>query len=61
MGFMLIDAGPGAHAIDMRFETPLDNRIGQVLLVISMLTAGGLVVRDRKLQIQYPRADGLQS
>jgi hypothetical protein len=61
MGFMLIDAGPGAHAIDMRFETPLDNRIGQVLLVISMLTAGGLVVRNRKLQIQHPRADGLQS
>jgi hypothetical protein len=43
MGFMLIDAGPGVHTIDMRFETPLDNRIGQVLLVISLLIAGGLV------------------
>jgi hypothetical protein len=32
----------------MRFETPLDNRIGQVLTMISLLTVAGLVVRDRK-------------
>jgi hypothetical protein len=43
MGFMLIDVTPGVHAIDMRFETPLENRIGQVVLVISLLLAGGLV------------------
>jgi hypothetical protein len=50
MGFMLIDVAPGVHTIDMRFETPLENRIGQILLVVSLLTAGGLVVRDIKLR-----------
>jgi hypothetical protein len=48
MGFMLMDVDPGTHVIDMRFETPLENRVGQVLLVISLLTAGGLVVYNYK-------------
>jgi hypothetical protein len=47
MQFMLIDVAPGLHNIDMRFETPLENRIGQVLLLISVLTVGGLVIYDR--------------
>jgi uncharacterized membrane protein YfhO len=60
MGFMLIDVDPGLHTIDMRFETPLENRIGQVLLVISLLTAGGLVVWDWKLR-RAPKAPVQQS
>jgi uncharacterized membrane protein YfhO len=47
MQFMLIDVAPGVHTVDMRFETPFENRIGQVLLLISLLTVGGLVVHDR--------------
>ena len=31
MGFMLIDVPPGDHMIQMRFETPMENRIGQWL------------------------------
>lgn len=37
MGFMLIDAPPGVHDIQMRFETPLENRFGQVLFVITLV------------------------
>jgi hypothetical protein len=39
MDFMLIDVPAGANSIRMRFETPLENRLGQVLFV---LTAIGL-------------------
>ncbi len=49
MGFMLIDVPPGAHTIVMRFETPLETYVGQLLLVVSLLTVGGLVVRETKL------------
>jgi hypothetical protein len=45
MGFMLIDAPEGEHRIRMRFETPLENRAGQVLFVLTGLVIGGLVIR----------------
>jgi len=44
MGFMLIDAPAGQSAIDMRFETPLQNRIGLGLAILSLLIVGGLLV-----------------
>jgi hypothetical protein len=44
MGFMLIDVPPGEHAIQMRFETPLENRTGQVLFGLTVLAMLGLVV-----------------
>ena len=37
MDFMLIDVPEGAHNIQMRFETPPENRFGQVLFVITAL------------------------
>ncbi len=40
MDFMLIDVPEGAHNIQMRFETPLENRFGQVLFVITVLALG---------------------
>jgi hypothetical protein len=43
VGFMLIDVPPGTHTIDVRFETPLENRIGQGLLLLSLLVVAGLV------------------
>jgi hypothetical protein len=55
MGFMLIDDTPGMHTIALRFETPLENRIGQGLLVISLITAIGLMVRGGK-SIWPPKA-----
>jgi hypothetical protein len=45
MGFMLIDAPEGDHKIQMRFQTPLENRAGQVLFVLTGLVMVGLVIR----------------
>ena len=36
VGQMLIETPPGRHGIELYFETPLENRIGQA---ISLLTA----------------------
>jgi hypothetical protein len=47
MGFMLIDAPEGDHRIQMRFETPLENRAGQVLFVLTGLVILGLVISRR--------------
>ncbi len=47
MGFMLIDAPEGDHRIQMRFETPLENRAGQVLFVLTGLVIFGLVISRR--------------
>jgi uncharacterized membrane protein YfhO len=44
MSFMMIDVAPGAHTVDMRFEVPIENRIGQGLLVASLFVVGGLVL-----------------
>lgn len=49
MGFMLIDAPPGNHTIDMRFETPLENRIGEGVVVLSLLTVIALLVRGGEI------------
>ncbi len=43
MDFMLIDVPEGAHNIRMRFETPFENRFGQVLFVITVLALGMLI------------------
>lgn len=36
MGFMLLDVAPGPHIVTMRFRVPLENRVGQLLLVLSL-------------------------
>jgi hypothetical protein len=45
MGFILIDAPEGDHKIRMRFETPLENRAGQLLFVLTGILLAGLVIR----------------
>jgi hypothetical protein len=45
MGFMLIDVPEGARNIRMRFETPLENRAGQVLLALTGIVMFGLIIR----------------
>ena len=47
MGFMLIDLPAGLHRIQMRFETPLENRFGQVLFVITLIIVAGLALQPR--------------
>lgn len=48
MGFMLVDAPAGPQEITLRFETPLENRIGQVLTVATLLFYGGAAVQLRR-------------
>jgi len=43
ISFMVIDVPPGMHTIDLKFEVPLENRVGQGLLVAALLSVGGLV------------------
>jgi len=43
MGFMLIDAPPGIQDIALTFVTPLENRIGAAVAVISTLIVVGLL------------------
>jgi hypothetical protein len=43
MGFMLIDTPEGDHRIRMRFETPLENRAGRVIFVLTGIVMAGLV------------------
>jgi uncharacterized membrane protein YfhO len=48
VSFMVIDVPPGSHTIDLRFEVPLENRVGQGLLVLSLLAVGGLVIVEAR-------------
>src|SRR5262249_37853144 len=34
--FLLIDAGPGEHDVVVRFETPLENRVGQGIFFVAL-------------------------
>jgi len=43
MGFMLINLPAGVHTIDLRFRTPLENRVGEGLFALSSLAAAGLI------------------
>jgi hypothetical protein len=44
MGFTLIDAPEGDHQIPMRFETPLENRAGQAIWVLTGIVMIGLIM-----------------
>jgi uncharacterized membrane protein YfhO len=47
MGFMLIDAPPGGRAIHLEFMTPLENRIGRLLTLFTLLALLTMVVLGR--------------
>jgi hypothetical protein len=49
MGFMLIDAPPGDHAIRLQFESPLENRIGEIFSILTAIVIIGLVFAPRVL------------
>jgi hypothetical protein len=59
MGFMLIDLAPGTHNAELRFETPLENRIGQVLFAIAAITTVVLLMPGRLPPLR--RAQHVQS
>jgi hypothetical protein len=43
MGFTLVDLPEGNHQITLRFETPLENRVGQVISILALLIVMGLM------------------
>jgi len=43
VGFLWIEAPPGEQTIRLQFETPLENRIGWVLAIVSGATVLGLL------------------
>jgi hypothetical protein len=42
MGFMTIPVSPGPQQITLKFETPIENRVGQGLFILSLLLAAAL-------------------
>jgi hypothetical protein len=46
MGFMLIHTFPGANSIQIRFETPFENRVGQVLTILTCMFLVALCCYD---------------
>lgn len=40
--FMLVDPGPGEHDIMLRFETPLENRVGRLVTIGALLALAGI-------------------
>ena len=42
-GQILLETPPGRHEIELDFETPIENRIGRIVSVISALIAIGLM------------------
>ena len=44
LGQMLIETPPGSHDIRMRFDTPFENRAGQLVSLLAAIIVMGLVV-----------------
>ncbi|MDP9054243.1 MAG: hypothetical protein M3N93_08075 [Acidobacteriota bacterium] len=62
LGFMLIDAPPGEHDIHMKFETPLENRVGGGVFFITALILAGLIFKSASPGIKaliFPRRHAL--
>ena len=45
MNFLLIDVPEGTHDVEMRFATPLENRVGQTGSLLGLAVVVGLLVR----------------
>jgi hypothetical protein len=50
MGFMLIDAPPGQHEIQLIFELPLENLVGRGVTILSLAIVGLLLASGVKLR-----------
>jgi hypothetical protein len=50
MGFIVIGAPPGDQQITLEFVTPLENRVGRVVTVITILAVCGLIAIDWRRQ-----------
>jgi uncharacterized membrane protein YfhO len=47
VGFMLVDVPAGDRKIRLRFETPLENRAGQLIFALTAATMCGLAFSSR--------------
>jgi hypothetical protein len=47
MHFLLLDPGPGERDVLLRFETPLENRVGQAIFFFTLAAIGWLVWHGR--------------
>lgn len=47
MNFVVVDPGPGEHELLLRFETPLENRLGAAAGIGSLLVVAALLWRSR--------------
>jgi len=50
--FMLIDVPEGNHKIQVRFETPLENRIGRGISILGLILVAGLFAQAATLAYQ---------
>jgi Mrp family chromosome partitioning ATPase len=48
MGFMLIDTPPGDGEIRLHFVTPIENRVGQGIALVTVLLIGAMVLFRRR-------------
>ncbi|MGH9668320.1 MAG: hypothetical protein ACRD9L_28195, partial [Bryobacteraceae bacterium] len=46
MNFMLLNVSPGDHRIELRFETPLENRVGQIVSLLAIAAVLGLAATE---------------
>ncbi len=54
MSFMLIDVPEGRHIIQLRFETPLENRVGQIISILGFVVALALALSGRAFKLFFP-------
>jgi uncharacterized membrane protein YfhO len=43
MGFLVVDAPPGEREVRLEFVTPLENQIGRILTLLTLLVLVGLI------------------
>ena len=48
VGFMAIDAPPGEHEIHLRFTTPLENQVGRVITLLTILALAAMAFRKEQ-------------
>jgi hypothetical protein len=51
VGFLLIDAPPGHHDIQLKFELPLENKVGRALTLLTAIAAAWMLLRVRSVRI----------
>ena len=51
MGFMLVDAPPGTDTVELLFSTPLENKVGRVLTVLSLAAVFAMLWQGKHTKV----------